>query len=68
VDEIVLMAVLHSLYDLPEKYLGGAFIESSLLFDILQQLSSLQELHDDGYFHVLECEAVVHFDYVIMVE
>lgn len=62
------MAVLHSFDDLPEKYLCSAFIESSLLFDVLQKLTSLQKLHDDGYFHVLEGKAVVYFDNIVVVE
>jgi hypothetical protein len=40
-NQIVLMTVLHPLYDLPEKYLSRFFIQPSLFFNILQKFSAL---------------------------
>lgn len=67
-DQIALMAVFHPLYDLPEEYLRSFLVQLPLLLHILEQLSTLQKFHDDGDLHVLECEAVVYFDDVLMVE
>lgn len=67
-DQIILMAILHPFYDLPEKYLSSLLAQFPLLLHILQQLSALQKLHDDSHLHVLKCEAVVHLDDILMVE
>lgn len=67
-DEIVLVAVLHSLHDLPKEHLCSCLVEPALLLHILEQFPALQKLHDDGDLHVLEREAVVHLHDVLMVE
>lgn len=67
-DQIILMAVLHPFHDLPEEYLSSLLVQFPFLLHILQQLSALQKLHDDGHLHVLKREAVVHLYDVLMVE
>ncbi len=65
-NEIVLMTVQHSLDNLFEKGATCGFIKSSSLNNVVQQLSSLQELHDNGNFHIFQCETIVDFDYILM--
>ena len=67
-DEVVLMAIAHTLDDLFEEYLGGLLIQPPLLLHEFEQFPPLEELHDDGYFHVPEGEAVVDLDDVVVVE
>jgi hypothetical protein len=66
--EVVLVAVLHPLDYLSEEHLRCLFIESALLFHVFEEFSPLQELHDDGHFHVLEGEAVVHLHDILVVQ
>ena len=67
VDEVVEVAVLHALDDLLEEGLGRCLVKLALLLNYLEELAPLKKLHDDGHLHVLEGEAVVHLDYVVVV-
>ncbi len=60
------MTVEHAFDDLFEECPTGVLIKSPSLNNVVQQLSTLEELHDNCDFHIFECEAVVHFDDVLM--
>ena len=64
----MLMTVIHALYDLLEKPFGSFFIELAHVFYIFQKLAALEKLHYYGDLHVLQGQAIVNFDYVLVVE
>lgn len=67
-NQVILMTVFHAFYDLPEKYLGSLLIQFPLLFNKLEQLSTLQAFHNNSNLHVLQSQAVVHLNNVLVVE
>ena len=67
-NEIILMTIQHTLNDLLEESPASILVESSSFDDVVEQLSSLEEFHDDGDLHILESETVVYFDDVLVTE
>jgi len=67
-NEVILMTVKHSLDDLLEKRLTSNLVESSSLDYVIEEFSSLEEFHDDGYLHVFEGETVVDLHDVLVTQ
>lgn len=65
-NQIVFMAVQNTFDDLPAENFTSFFIQLALLLNVVEELSSFKVLHDDGYLHILEGEAVGDFHNVIM--
>lgn len=65
-DQSVRVAVAHGIDDLPKDDQCGLLFQLPLLFDVGQQLASLQVLHDDRDLHVPQGEAVEDSHDVLM--
>lgn len=64
--QVILMTIQHPFDDLLKKSLTGILVESSSLYYVVKELSSLKKLHDDCNLHIFKSKTVKHFYNVIM--
>ena len=65
-NQVVLVAIKNPLSDLSAEGTASFFIKSASLLDILEQLTTLEILHDYGNLHIFEGETVGNLDNAIM--
>lgn len=64
--QVILMTIQHPFDDLLKKGLTGILVESSSLYYVVKELSSLKKLHNYCNLHILKSKTVKHFYNVIM--